>query len=586
MTTIRLSDCGILPNTDITLPLCELMKKYKTDTEFVFENADYYFSPHTEMHHDYRLSNSDVKPYRVLGIWLREHQNCIINGNGARLYFAGQMQAITLDRCKNVTVKNLTVDWKKPLVAEGIIQNVGRDYADLYIDPEAFPHYFENGTVFFDVGAEEFYPLHSGFIVFDENNNSVARATGDMFVHKKAEALDGSVYRYYFESVEGMRQGQTVVLRHNARVHAGIFSEKCETLIFSDITLHSCGGLGCLAQFCHNLHYERVYFLPNRQAGRRVSGGRDDGMHLTSNSGHITVTECSFLGLMDDPINVHGCCVTSSKAIDSRTLLCNYRHEQARNFLYWAEPGDEIAFIQRDDMHSVGTAAVHSYEISGEGEFVLKFQKPLSQEIIELANAGEALALDNLTHTASFSCTKNRFGSCRARSVLVSTPKQIKISQNYFCSSGSAILVAGDSNYWFESGECHDVEISNNVFTDLCLSSMYQFCDGVISVCPVVPNPKTALPYHKNIRIFDNTFDSPATPVLYAYATGGLEFKKNMIFISPAAKRWHPEHTWIKLSHCSDVNIEENTMVGACDGLALDIKEPTVIEECLRVKIQ
>ncbi len=586
MNTIRLSDYGILPNTDITLPLYALLQQHTKDTEFIFENADYYFYPHEEMFFDYRLSNSDVMPHRVLGVWLREHENCILNGNGARLYFAGQMQAITLDRCSNITVKNLTVDWKKPLVAEGIIRTVGDHYADLYVDPEAFPHRFENGTLFFDVGAGEFYPLNSGFIVFDENNNSVARATGDTFVHQKVESLGECVYRYYFNSVAGMKPGQTVVLRHNARVHAGIFSEKCTDLVFSDITVHSCGGLGCLSQFCHNLTYERVYFLPNRKAGRRVSSGRDDGMHLTSNSGHITVTQCSFLGLMDDPINVHGCCVTSSKAIDKRTLLCNYRHEQARNFHYWGETGDEIALIQRDDMHAIGTAELSTYEITGEGEFVLKFKTDLSDEVIELANLGESLALDNLTHTASFTCTKNRFGSCRARSILVSTPKKVQIRKNYFCSSGSAILVAGDSNYWFESGECHDVEISDNVFTDVCLSSMYQFCDGVISICPVVPKPNTALPYHKNIRIFGNTFDTPATPVLYAYATGGLEFKNNLIFVSPAAEKWHPESTWMKLSHCSDVTVDGNTLVGVCDGLQLDMHEQAKIEACERVNIQ
>ncbi len=122
MTTLRLSDYGIMPNTDITLPLCELMRQYTHDVEFVFEPADYYFRPHESMHADYRLSNSDACPERVLGIWLKEHQNCTLNGNGAKLYFAGQMQAITLDRCKNVTVKNLTIDWKKPLVAEASIQ--------------------------------------------------------------------------------------------------------------------------------------------------------------------------------------------------------------------------------------------------------------------------------------------------------------------------------------------------------------------------------------------------------------------------------------------------------------------------------
>ncbi len=573
MNTIRLLDMGILPNSDITLSLYDIISKNKKDTEFVFENADYYFSPHSEMHANYRLSNTDVLPYRVLGIWLKEHENCVINGNGAHLYFEGQMQPITLDKCRNITVKNLTVDWKKPLVAEGTVTAVGDSYADIYIDNNIFPHKFEDGVLWFDTGANEFYKLNSwGSIVFDENNNSVTRASGDFFDTVKQEHIGNNIYRFYSSGTSIMKVGSTVVLRHNARAHAGIFSEKGEDIIFSDITFHSCGGLGCLAQFCHNLTYKRVDFLPNRNAGRRVSNGRDDGMHLTCNSGHITVSECSFVGLMDDPINVHGCCVTSNEALDRRTLRCKYRHRQAKGFLYWAEEGDEISFIDRSSMSSIGSAVAKSYNLDSEqdDEFILVFNEDLPNKIIELANKGEALALDNITHTASFTCTKNRFGSCRARGILVSTPKKVVIRDNYFSSSGSAILVAGDSNYWFESGECRDVEISHNVFTDLCLSSMYQFCDGIISICPVVPSPITELPYHKNIKITENTFDSPMTPLLYAYSTDNLIFADNLIFVSPSAEKWHPSNEWIKLSFCKDSEIKRNAFIGLCDSFGLE----------------
>ena len=84
MNKIRLKDHGILPETDITLSLYALFCQYPSDTEFIFEDADYYLSPHTEMHADYRISNSDVMPYRVLGLWLKNMENCTLTGNGAR----------------------------------------------------------------------------------------------------------------------------------------------------------------------------------------------------------------------------------------------------------------------------------------------------------------------------------------------------------------------------------------------------------------------------------------------------------------------------------------------------------------------
>ncbi len=561
--SVRLSDYGILPGNDVTLPLYELFKKHPSDTEFIFENGDYYFSPKEEMRADYRISNSDVAPFRTLGLWMKNMQNCAFRGNGAKLWFSGHMQPVTLDHCRNILFCGFSINWKMPLTAEGVVTDFSEKTVDLYIDPAAFPHRFADDWLEFCIGNDEWYPLERrGQIQFDSNNCCVRAGTGDCFTPQKIEALDNSLYRFHFGCDVDCAVGNIFVLRHNKRKHAGIFSEKCEDLTFEDVTVHSCGGLGCLAQFCRDLTYRRVHFIPDTSSGRRISGGRDDGMHITCCCGTVTITECAFLGLMDDPINVHGCCVTANEVADEYSLRCKYRHEQARGFLYWAEKGDEIVFIDRRSMSPAGTAKVLSYTLEDMDTFVLRFDRPLAQEIISLAEQGEMLALDNLTHTAAFVCTKNRFGSCRARGILVSTPKPVKISDNYFASSGSAVLVAGDSNYWFESGECHDVEICNNIFTDACLSSMYQFCEGVISVCPIVPDPDIKKPYHKNIYIHNNIFDCADTPVLYAFSCDGLSFAKNRIFKSPATENRPCGGYRIKLRFCSNAEIADNEWIG------------------------
>lgn len=564
MKQILLNEHGISPNTDITLALRELFSKHTKNTTFVFENADYYFNPHTEMQMDYRISNSNVKPYRVLGILMKDMENCVLQGNGARLWFEGQMQPITLDTCKHVQIKNFVIDWKKPLTSEGIILAHTENHADVYIDSAKFPHRLRDGRLEFDVGADEWYPLvpNSSHIIFESHTRTVRRNTGDRFRINGIEEIDKDVYRMTLKNAVEIADGDIVVLRHNERMHAGIFSEKCTDLTFEDIVFHSCGGLGCLAQFCHDLTYRRVHFIPNTAAGRRVISGRDDGMHITCNSGTVTITECTFIGLMDDPINVHGCCVTSDETAGDSALRCRYRHVQAQGFLYWAEPGDEIAFIDRGNMSCIGKATVRSYTLEKSDTFLLEFESPLPEQILAMADSGNALALDNLTHTASFVCTKNRFGSCRARGVLISTPKPILIENNYFESSGSAILVAGDSNQWFESGECHDVLIQNNTFTDHCLTSKYQFCDGVISISPVVPKPQTDKPYHKRIRIVNNTFDVTDTPLLYAYSTEDLSFTNNRIFKSPSSEKWHPADSRINLRYCNNAVLKDNEWIG------------------------
>lgn len=562
MNIIRLSQVGILPDTDVTLALCKLFRDNKQDTTFVFENADYYLNPHEEMRIDYRISNSDVIPVRTLGLLLKEMRNCVLEGNGARLWFAGHMQPFTLDTCENIKVQDFTINWKKPMVAEAIVTACTDDYVDMRIDPQAFPHRVTDGVLEFDIGADEWYPICPAIIIYEPHSRKVRRATGDCFFPKKVEVLGDNVYRMPRSKGFPLAVGDILVLRHNYRRHAGIFSEQCRDLTFENITVHSCGGLGCLAQFCHNLTYKGMHFVPDRAAGRLVTNGRDDGMHITCNSGTVTITECTFLGLMDDPINVHGCCVTSDEVVDEAALRCRYRHVQAQGFRYWAKPGDTIAFIERGSMSRVHTATVAEYDLEQLDTFRLSFTEPLPAAVLELARKGDALALDNLTNTAAFVCTKNRFGSCRARGILVSTPKPVLISDNYFESSGSAILVAGDSNYWFESGECNDVEICNNVFSDACLTSDYQFCEGVISLCPIVPKPENDKPYHKHVRIHHNVFDVAETPVLYAYSTTDLTFTDNRIYKSPSAERWHKAEGYVRLKNCTDTTVKDNEWIG------------------------
>ncbi len=563
MNRIILREHGILPGTDVTLALYALFENHPQNAEFVFEPGDYFFHPAFSA--DYRLSNSDVLPERKLGIWLKEMKNIVLEGNGARLLFCGHMQPVTMDRCENVVMRGFTIDWERPLISEGVVKAYDAESVDLFVDPQAFPHRFTGDWLEFDVGNGEWYPLTPrGQIQFDADTRTVRRDTGDKyFPHKSIECVGENTYRFRFRNLKepvDTAVGNVFVLRHNERMHAGLFTEKCKNIAFSDITVHSCGGLGCLAQFCDTVTYERVSFVPNEKAGRKITSGRDDGMHITCCRGTITIAECAFLGLMDDPINVHGCCVAVEEIIDARTLRCRYMHEQAMGFHYWAEAGDEIGVICRANMQTIHTASAEKYELTAMDTFLLTLESDLPEEILAMENG--TLALDNLTNTAAFVCTNNRFGSCRARGVLVSTPKPVRIADNLFESSGSAILVAGDSNYWFESGACRDVMIENNVFTSACLSSMYQFCEGVISICPVVPKPETDKPYHSHITIRSNVFDSPDVPVLYGFSCEGLVFEGNRICKSYAGKRWHPGKAMMTLEYCRDVHIGENRWVG------------------------
>lgn len=132
------------------------------------------------------------------------------------------------------------------------------------------------------------------------------------------------------------------------------------------------------------------------------------------------------------------------------------------------------------------------------------------------------------------------------------------IEKNEFETSGSAILIAGDANYWFESGAVTDVLIRDNRFKAPCNSSPYQFCEAVISIYPEIPEPDTNLPFHRNIRIENNRFELADYPLLWALSTDSLSFVGNTVVRSHLFEPWHPNRQTFTIDACKNVVIGAN----------------------------
>jgi hypothetical protein len=126
-------------------------------------------------------------------------------------------------------------------------------------------------------------------------------------------------------------------------------------------------------------------------------------------------------------------------------------------------------------------------------------------------------------------------------------------------SSGSAILLAGDANGWYESGACDGVVIRKNIFRDN-LTSRYQFTNALISVCPTAPaiGKPEGFFYHRNVRIEDNVFETFDVPLVSAVSTDGVLFRNNTVRYNKNYPGW--EKPPFDFRHCANVRIEENTV--------------------------
>lgn len=557
--TISVADFGLKaysPQNAVpyVIKALEKCRELGSGTTLYFPKGRYNFVPQKGFERTYFESNTTDNNPKRLAILIDSMQGLTIDGGGSMFVMQSQIQPITVDGSTDILLKNFSIDWDVPLTAQAEVVGLNSDYFDIKIDTLQFPYIIENNRLCF-IGSDWKSEIFS-IMQFDPKTRFVSPQTGDNtgWIAYNAKELKKGVVRMSEEQKRYPKMGALLVLRHSARDHAGIFITGSKNLSLQDINVHHTAGLGILSQMSENLSFLRVSVAPNRDKNRILSG-HDDGFHFMGCRGQIEVDSCYWAGLMDDPINIHGTAVRIIEKLSNTKLLCRYMHHQSVG-MRWGNIGDKVGYIDNSTMHTMGYGTIKGYKPISETDFEIELSKDIPTNI----TAGEAL--ENLEWTPSVTIRNSHFGSCRARGLLLSTPGKIIVENNTFESSGSAILIAGDANQWYETGAVKDVLIRGNTFNYPCMSSLYQFCEAIISIYPEVPQPNINLPYHRNIRIDNNIFHPFDYPILYAKSTDGLTFCGNTLIRDTTYAPFHHRKDGITLEWCKNVSIKGNSVVG------------------------
>lgn len=100
--------------------------------------------------------------------------------------------------------------------------------------------------------------------------------------------------------------------------------------------------------------------------------------------------------------------------------------------------------------------------------------------------------------------------------------------------AGTAILIEGDTDYWFESGRRVRHGIHDNLFENCGTSASNNGGSGwgeaLISITPSFrPADESSPVYHRNIRIRNNRILTYDRPLLHARSVEGLQFVANCV---------------------------------------------------------
>ena len=300
--------------------------------------------------------------------------------------------------------------------------------------------------------------------------------------------IDGRLHR-------PVSPGNTLVMWAGKRYAPGIAVMDCHDVVLSDVTVHHCGGMGVIAQRTRDIRMERVRVTPSRD---RVVSATADATHFVNCAGEIRIDDCLFENQLDDPVNIHGIYARISRRESPRTLEVELVHGQQRG-VDITQAGDEVEFVSNQNLLTYHEARVESFERLNRQYYRLTLESDLPVEL----KTGDGIA--SLGWIPDVTVTRTTARNNRARGFLVSTAGKVRIEDNDFHTPGAAVFIAGDANYWFESGKVRDVVIRNNRF-DRCLYGAWG--NAVIAIAPEIRQENRAgTAYHRNITIEGNRFD-------------------------------------------------------------------------------
>lgn len=565
-TRVNLSDLGLRPGNSTTEKFNNAISKAlaqvpETDTVIIaLTKGTYEFHPSKKISRTLFISNHDQPNPKSIGIILESRSNVTIDGAGSDLNFHGSsMLPIAITNSKNITLTNLHIDFPEPQI--GQIEIVANDTISKTIEfrpDKNLKWEIDNGRFCFKADDKTIIPIAG--MAFEHDTRHIVYNTSDIvFNNSDIQLIGNDLLKANWDNKK-LTPGTIVTLRSYDRPAPAVFVDGSSDIHLTDMYVHYANGMGLLAQNTTDISLNAFNVCLRGDNDSRYFTTQADATHFSGCRGEINSTNGLYEAMMDDAINVHGTYLKLRTINDRRTIICEYMHPQSYGF-NWGIPGDSVQILASRTMETISDimtiADIKPFDMPSD-KGAKMFMITLSQDLPDNIDLAEAsYGIENLSATPSVVFANNTIRNNRARGALFSTPKKVVAENNLFDhTSGSAILLCGDCNGWFETGACHNVTIRGNRFVN-SLTNLFQFTNAIISIYPEIPDLNSQNQYfHSNITITDNVFETFDNPLLYAKSVSGLIFLNNDVIRNNDFPAFHWNKAPVFLEHVDQAKIQ------------------------------
>ncbi|MCP5532114.1 MAG: right-handed parallel beta-helix repeat-containing protein [Akkermansiaceae bacterium] len=447
--------------------------------------------------------------------------------------------ALKFERCSNVTLRGLTIDYDPLPFTQGAIVAMAPDKS--WMDFEVAKGYPED-------------ELEERIQIYDPETGELRR--GDARWEPTIESLGEHRHRvrksarYRFDPALDTEQvGDILVTNHNSggpgSPHA-ITLHGCDGMRFEDITVYASPCFGFLEYDSNGSSYIRCIVDrrdpaddPVERSQARMRSLNADAFHSKFATTGPAIIGCTARFQGDDCVNING----------KYHYVSGSRGRLVRIAVLEKEPkikaGDPVEFLPYSGPRPPDAVVVDMQPdptpVTGEEKaFIGKLR--LDEKIRAGLLGGKArfytLKLDRETALPAGSavCCPLRvgngfvvkdcdFGHNRSRGILIKASKG-EVTGNRIINSRMAAIQISPEFWWMEAGISSDIAIRDNTFKDCPQTSVRVLALG---------GDHRPLPSgtHRNIAIVGNRFENCAWPLIHVTSTAGLSIAGNAMPESP-----------------------------------------------------
>ena len=548
----------------------QLIDRKEGKIQIEFEKGTYHFYPDQAVEEYMKISNNDNGDKKI-AFPLFNYSEVEIEGNGSDFIFHGGIIPFALRGLERAQLKNFNVWWDQPFTFEGeVIANdsVQRTFT-IKVNTENQYEIIDNELLF--KGYDWKLKLGENIVYNKELKRPyyyTAKYEHNWHDHplKAKEVSPGVVQFSNFYGAEMPPVGSVWVDKgpHGQnRRYPGFSIQDSKKVVLENINVYASGAMALIAEKSEDITL-RNFNVKLPEGSSMMIGASADATHFVNCKGLITLERCQFENMLDDATNVHGTYMVIDEILSSKKIRCSFMHYQQNGFDFGSK-GDEVRFVSRTDLLPIQNNVISEVLKISEETYEITLMNELTPEVTVYS------AIENITYMASLKMTNCTVKQNRARSILISTPKKVEISDNYFSSMMAGVRICGDANYWFESGPVQEVLIRGNTFEDLAIGGHNP--QAILQIDPIIgKNYRNNGYFHRNIVFEENTIKAFDPLIIYALSVDGLIIRNNTITQTNTYNEIFSDLSQIDIQNSKSVVIENNVYNGK--GLAqISIKD-------------